>query len=317
MLHIAILDIDVPVPAVYAVRGLYSSQFRTLLQSAASRLGLPASSIHTTAFDVVGGSLPPLQGLRSSPRESENGVSAETTNTNPLALPIDGILITGAAAAAYEAAKYPWIIPLQGFVQTVFESYPHVKLFGSCFGHQIIGQALLSAQAPNKSPPQRPSVTVERNPRGSEMGLASIKLTPKFRAAFPVLSTHLPAADEMRLQMIHSDWVALLPGVEELPEPWVNVGSTELCPVQGLYYRGRVLTYQGHFEFDVFVNSETCVEFGRRSGWENADMERYLALIGRGRVEGVAEDDGDAKVAAEVVVSFFLGQAENESLGCL
>ncbi|KAL5048242.1 hypothetical protein BDW71DRAFT_213659 [Aspergillus fruticulosus] len=308
MLHIAILDIDVPVPTVYAARGLYSSQFRTLLQSAASRLNLPASSIHTTAFDVVGGSLPPLQSLRTSPREAENGVNGDATSINPLALPIDGILITGAAAAAYEAAKYPWIIPLQSFVQTVFESYPRVKLFGSCFGHQIIGQALLTAQAARRSPRQAPSVTVERNPQGSEMGLASIKLTPEFTAAFPVLSTHLPVADEMRLQMIHGDWVALLPGIKELPEPWMNVGSTELCPVQGLYYPGRVLTYQGHFEFDVFVNSETCVEFGRRSGWEKADVERYLGLIGRGRVEGIAEDDDDAKVAAEVVMSFFWGK---------
>ncbi|KAL5000349.1 hypothetical protein BDV10DRAFT_192917 [Aspergillus recurvatus] len=294
MLHIAILDVDVPVPTVYAARGLYSSQFRTLLQSAALRLNLPASSIHTTAFDVVGGSLPPLQSLRTSPRETEDGVSGDTTNINPLALPIDGILITGAAAAAYEDAKYPWIIPLQSFVQTVFDSYPHVKLFGSCFGHQIIGQALLSAQAPNRSPRQAPSVTVERNPRGLEMGLASIKLTTEFTAAFPALSTHLPVADEVRLQMIHGDWVALLPGVEKLPGSWVNVGSTELC--------------SGHFEFDVFVNSETCVEFGRRSGWEKADVEMYLRLIGRGRVEGVAGDDDDARIAAETVMSFFLGK---------
>ncbi|KAL6230558.1 hypothetical protein BDW75DRAFT_248560 [Aspergillus navahoensis] len=308
MLHIAILDIDVPVPNVYAARGLYSSQFRTLLQSAASRLNLPASSIHTTAFDVVGGSLPPLQSLRTSPRESEDGVNGDTTNINPLALPIDGILITGAAAAAYEAAKYPWIIPLQSFVQTVFGSYAHVKLFGSCFGHQIIGQALLSAQAPKRSPRQAPSVTVERNPRGLETGLASVKLSRQFTAAFPALSTRLPVADEMRLQMIHGDWVAFLPGVEKLPEPWVNVGSTELCPIQGLYYPGRVLTYQGHFEFDVFINSETCVEFGRRGGWEKADVESYLGLIERGRVEGVAEDDDDARVAAEVVISFFRGK---------
>ncbi|KAL4909218.1 hypothetical protein BDW74DRAFT_174425 [Aspergillus multicolor] len=305
MLHIAVLDIDVPVPTVYAARGLYSSQFRTLLESAATRLNLPPSDIHVTAFDVVGGSLPPLQSLRTSSRPTENGVDAGSMN--PLALPIDAILITGAAAAAYESAKYSWIIPLQTFVQTVFASYPHVKIFGSCFGHQIIGQGLLSSQAPNKSPPQPPSVIVEQSPLGRETGLASIKLTPEFAGAFPVLSKHLPVPSDMRLQMIHGDWVALLPGVEKLPEPWVNVGSTELCPVQGLYYPGRVLTYQGHFEFDVFVNSETCKEFGRRSGWDQAKVETMLGLIARGRMEGVVEDVDDAKVAAEVVLLFFLG----------
>ncbi|KAL4921517.1 class I glutamine amidotransferase-like protein [Aspergillus aurantiobrunneus] len=302
MLHIAILDADVPVPTVYAARGLYSSQFRALLQSAASRLNFPASSIHTTAFDVVGGSLPPLQSLRTSSRPTTNVSGGEEHTSNPLALPIDGILITGAAAAAYEAAKHPWIAPLQSFVQTVFKEFPHVKLFGSCFGHQIIAQGLLSSQA---QAPDPPSVAVEACPQGSEMGLAPIKLAPEFSAQFPSLSTSLSVQNEMRLQMIHGDWVSLLPGTPKLPTPWVNVGSTDLCPVQGLYYPGRVLTYQGHFEFDVFVNSETCVEFGRRNRWDAVAVERYLGLIRRARVEGVVEDDDDAKAAAEVVLLFF------------
>lgn len=109
----------------------------------------------------------------------------------------------------------------------------------------------------------------------------------------------------MRLQMIHGDWVVFLPGQEKLPEPWVNVGSTEVCPVQGLYYPGRVLTYQGHFEFDVFVNSESCLEFARRYGWDKIAVERYMELIGRARVEGVVEDADDSRAAAELVVLFF------------
>ncbi|KAL4869031.1 class I glutamine amidotransferase-like protein [Aspergillus spectabilis] len=213
-----------------------------------------------------------------------------------------GILITGAAAAAYESAKYPWIVPLQRYLQTVFEEYPHVKMFGSCFGHQLIGQALLSSQAKTSIPP---SVTVEACPLGRETGLTSITTTPEFCADFPVLSSSLAIKNQLRLQMIHGDWVALLPGLEKLPSPWVNVGSTEKCPVQGLYHPGRVLTYQGHFEFDVFVNSETCLEFGRRSNWAAGDVERFLELISRGRVEGVVEDVDDARVAAEVVVLFF------------
>ncbi|KAL3471904.1 class I glutamine amidotransferase-like protein [Aspergillus californicus] len=304
MRHIAILDVDVPVPTVYAARGLYSSQFRLLLQAAASRLNLPPSSIHTTAFDVVGGSLPSLASLRSSPRTEKhtNGtIDGERETVNPLALPIDGILITGAAAAAYESAKYPWIIPLQGYIQRVFNEYPHVKLFGSCFGHQIIGQALLSSQSETSAPP---SVSVEACPRGSEVGLTPITLSPGFIARFSNLAESLPLKNKMRLQMIHGDWVSLLPEIQKFPEPWTNVGSTELCPVQGLYYPGRVLTYQGHFEFDVFVNGETCIEFGKRNGWDANDVERYLRLIGRG-VQGKGEDEDDAMVAAEVVVDFF------------
>ncbi|KAL3460418.1 class I glutamine amidotransferase-like protein [Aspergillus heterothallicus] len=307
MLHIAILDVDVPVPTVYAARGLYSSQFRHLLQAAASRLNFPASSIYTTAFDVIGGSLPPLQSLRTSPRSPTEikgfPTNGDGSSVNPLSLPIDAILITGAAAAAYESEKYPWIIPLQAFLQEVFIEYPHVKMFGSCFGHQIIGQALLSAQAQT---PEPPTVTVEACPQGSEMGLVSITLNPDFVAHFANLSSgSLPVANQLRLQMIHGDWVSLLPEMKALPAPWMIVGSTELCPVQGLYYPGRVLTYQGHFEFDVFVNAETCLEFGRRSSWDPEDVERYFSLIKKGRVEGMPEDDDDARVAADIVMLFF------------
>ncbi|KAL4791032.1 class I glutamine amidotransferase-like protein [Aspergillus venezuelensis] len=308
-MHIAILDVDVPVPAVYSARGLYSSQFRVLLQAAAERLNIPASSIYTTAWDVIGGSLPPLSSLRTTKKSEMNGVH-ETQN--PLAAPIDGILVTGAAAAAHEAAKYPWIVPLQSFIQEVFEEYPNVKIFGSCFGHQLLGQALLSAASLTQSQTANPpTVAVEACPNGSEVGLTPITLTPEFVTHFPKLDSSLPNKGSMRLQMIHGDWVSLLPGVEKLPAPWVNVGSSDLCPIQGLYCPGRVLTYQGHFEFDVFVNSETCREFGRRNGWngwKQEDIARYLELIAKARVEGVLEDDDDARTAAEVVVMFFLEQ---------
>jgi hypothetical protein len=66
-----------------------------------------------------------------------------------------------------------------------------------------------------------------------------------------------------------------------------------------------VLTYQGHFEFDVFVNTETCLEFARRYGWDKTDVERYLGLIGKGRAKGTVENADDSRAAAEVVVLFF------------
>lgn len=58
--RIAVLDADVPVPAVRSVRGLYSDIFADLLQSATK-----TSDIRSTAafafqgYDVVGGRYPP------------------------------------------------------------------------------------------------------------------------------------------------------------------------------------------------------------------------------------------------------------------
>ncbi|KAE8163562.1 class I glutamine amidotransferase-like protein [Aspergillus tamarii] len=301
--HIAVLDTDVPVPAVYSARGLYSSQFRHLLQSAAARLSEAGRkiSIFTSAYDVVGGSFPPLESLRTTKRSE--ACSNENGTPNPLAQPIDGILITGAAAGAYDTSIYPWIKPLESWIQKVYTQYPHVKFFGSCFGHQIIAQALLSTSAPQCAP--GPAMKVELCPDGRETGLVPIDLTPEFVASFPEVVERLPGArKQMRLQMIHGDWVVPVAGPNaELPAGWVNVGSTALCPVQGLYCPGRVLTYQGHFEFDVFVNRETCLAFGRRLKWSEEETAHYVGLIEGG-------EDDDSKVAAEVVATFFCGLNE-------
>ncbi|KAL5358742.1 class I glutamine amidotransferase-like protein [Aspergillus floccosus] len=305
-MHIALLDVDVPVPNVYRARGLYSSQFRHLLECAAARLNRSASrriSVFSSTYDVVGGALPPLASLRTEP---DNG----DTDGNPLARPIDAILITGAAAAAYDVDTHAWIAPLQSYIQTVYTEYPHVKLFGSCFGHQIIAQALLSPAFAAHDPARAFHVEAA-GPDGSEMGLVPVALSREFVERFAVLQS-LPSPACLRLQMVHGDWVVPVSGVKqqtelELPAGWMNVGSSERCPVQGLYCPRRVLTYQGHFEFDVFVTRETVVEFGRRSGWEEDAVRRYVVDIEKGRegCEEGQEDNDDSRVAAEVVVLFF------------
>lgn len=302
-LHIAILDVDIPIPHVYSSRGLYSTQFRTLLRSAATRLNqtqnqTPSSTrnapatdpieIQTTAYDAVGGCLPPFESLRTTEPNSP------AFNSTPS--PIDGILITGSAASAYDTANHPWIKGVQDFLARVYNEFPSVRIFGSCFGHQIIAQTLLV-----------PDVRVEACPAGYEVGIHPITLDETFRASFP----GLPSGDSgFRLQLIHGDWVVGTQknqGDAYLPTGWINVGRTELCPVQGLYKPGRVLSLQGHFEFDTFVNEETCREFGRRGGWKDDDVERFVRQIRKSAGEAGGEDEDDSKVAAEVVVRFFGG----------
>lgn len=151
-----------------------------------------------------------------------------------------------------------------------------------------------------------PGCVVEACPGGYEIGVHAIALEEEFAAKLGCSSlsslTSAPVAErkkEMRLQFIHGDWVVCEAG---LPDDWVNLGSTPRCPIQGLYRRGRVLTFQGHFEFDVFVNRETCLEFGRRWGWDGQMVERYLKAIEAG------DGQDDAEVAAEMVVWFFAGE---------
>ncbi|KAL1997965.1 hypothetical protein VTN02DRAFT_296 [Thermoascus thermophilus] len=324
-IHIAVLDTDVPVPNVYAARGLYSSQFRVLLQAAAARLNARRSGakldIRTTAYDVVGGCLPPLERLRRGPRAEDGDGDGDRDR------PIDALLITGSSAAAYALDRYPWIAPLQGFIQTVYDGYPAVRIFGSCFGHQIVAQALLSRQNPRFAGSSSSSsssscsisggggyVSVAACPQGYEIGIEPITLDPAFTVSFPELRTRLARPDgKLRLQLIHGDRVMPLslssqddpssasPG---LPLPWLNVGSTAKSPIQGLYRPSRVLTLQGHFEFDAFVARETCREFARRGGWSDADVAAALERIGSSRGSG----DDDAKVVAEMVVLFVAGE---------
>ena len=69
----------------------------------------------------------------------------------------------------------------------------------------------------------------------------------------------------------------------------MSIGRSEHCALQGVWKKGRVLTYQGHAEFDRFVNGETAKVFGRGL-WSLETVER----------------DDDALWAAGVMVRFFL-----------
>lgn len=306
-MHIAIFDTDVPVPAVYTKHGLYSTRFRTLLQAAATRLKQSGTvpndtTIHTSAYDTSHGVYPLDENLRSSSTSS-------SANDNNI---IDGILITGSANAAYD--NEPWIKLLETYIQHVFDNFPRVKIFGSCFGHQAVADVLLSD-----------SVRVEKCPLGRETGIVPITLDERFCHSMPHFVAHREndhsgnnrrTNRQLRLQLVHGDWVVpreYSPSDSgtgtgtgtELPGPWVNLGSTDICPIQGLYYPGRVFSLQGHFEFDTFINRESVREFGRRLGWDTALVEKHVEQINLSAREG-ADDDDDSNVAAEAVVLFFL-----------
>jgi hypothetical protein len=66
--------------------------------------------------------------------------------------------------------------------------------------------------------------------------------------------------------------------------------------LQGIWKKGRVLTYQGHAEFDRFINGETLKVFGKPI-WDEGYLERALEAV---------ERDDDAVWAAGVMLRFFL-----------
>jgi GMP synthase-like glutamine amidotransferase len=170
-----------------------------------------------------------------------------------------------------------------------YNQYPQILFFGSCFGHQLICQALFTP-----SPPQTSIVT--RSPHGWELGIHPIRLSPQFLAHFGPITNNenAPAgSDLVRMQFVHADHVS----VSVMPKGFANIGSTEACEIQGVWKKNRVLTYQGHIEFDEFVNKETIKVFGTTCGWDNERMRCALEMT-----EGV----DDAGWASSVLFKFLM-----------
>ncbi|KAF8857917.1 class I glutamine amidotransferase-like protein [Acephala macrosclerotiorum] len=260
-LHIVVLDCDTPVPNVYAERGTYADIFEALLRDAAEKTpGVPEVDLEFSSYDCMRGYLPSIEDLDR----------------------VDGLIITGSAASAYDDA--PWIKALLEFTQELYTSHPKIHLFGSCFGHQLIAHALFST-------PSR--LAVVRDPKGWELGVHPITLTPAILSHFGPVLSNASNPTQLRLQFVHADHVVLHP----IPEGFHALGSSEHCALQGLWQRGRVLTYQGHAEFDRFVNGETLRVFSKAVGWEEGYLEEQLV--------GVEKDD-DAVWAAGIMLRFFL-----------
>lgn len=193
----------------------------------------------------------------------------------------DAIIISGSANSAYD--DIPWIRTLEAYIREVYFHYPSVKIFGSCFGHQIMCQSLLKEHG----------VRVEMDPKGWEIGVKEIRLHERLLRAFERQGTLLD--EKMRLQFVHRDHV-VIPDVESLPAEWMTFGSTDHCAVQGIYEPGRILTLQGHFEFDHFVNSE-CIKYFFGPDWDTDRLDEALKAI---------DADDDSKAAAEMILRFFL-----------
>lgn len=303
--RIAMLNADIPVPNVLAKRGSYGNIFHNLLKDSATRLFSPFNSqarveVVSEDFDVVRGEYP-------SDLEA-----------------FDAILITGSVSSSYDDNK--WNRDLDSFVSHVYENHPRLKIFGSCFGHQMVCQSLL----------RKHGAVVEKSPAGWELGVFEVTMTESFQKAFqtPVSArSHCPSSvvrpvtpdsegvdygfgsqptkpSHLRLQFIHADHVRL--GSHDtsaiLPPDWMVIGQTDKCAVQGVYEPGRVLTYQGHFEFDRFVNTETIKVFGAK--WDPEVLQGSLEAMDR---------DDDSEAACDMVLRFLLQgrQTTEEGLGGL
>lgn len=287
------LNADTSTPNTYANMGTFGDILYRVLVEAAWRVDKRLTIKHSV-FDIVEGEYPGSL------------------------LDFDVVMVTASAASSYH--NRPWIRTLENYIVRLYKDLPGVKIFGSCFGHHLICQALLKEHG----------LRVGKSPKGWEIGINHVALTHDFRQAFvtsvrrhstsgfdrrvgrlpspdddgtdgsgarfPDGSTVFEAPQMVRLQFVHEDQVIMPAMTISLPAPWVLLGSTEHCAVQGIYQPGRVLTLQGHFEFDKFESQQTRRIFGAKSGSEAEMSDSHGG--------DMKEEMDDGYLVAEMVIRF-------------
>lgn len=292
-IRLAMLNADTSIPNVYASLGAFGDILSKVLAAAISRVYSQASITHAV-YNVVNDEYP-------------HSLSD-----------FDAVVITASAASAYDSKA--WIRRLQAYVVMLYREHPRIKMFGSCFGHHLICQALLEDHG----------LRVEKHPSGWAIGISEVVFTNEFRQAFAHVrreeaqdeyarvSSRLPSPDEdeneengsgccefivppkARLQFVHADQVVSSTPAISLAKSWILLGSTDHCAIQGVYQPGRVLTLQGHFEFDKFESRQTLTIFGA----DNHSVNGTEAECGSDRELEEAADEGE--LVAEIVVRFLV-----------
>ena len=131
----------------------------------------------------------------------------------------DVYLITGSKASAYR--REPWMLNLEVFIRSVVEE--EIPLMGFCFGHQIVAQALGGG--------------VAKSDKGWGVGVRKMNVLKRCDWMQVPLR-------EFSLLYSHQDQVV------ELPPGAVTFAGDAFCSCAGMMLGSRVLTFQGHPEFD-------------------------------------------------------------------
>ncbi|KAL5116471.1 hypothetical protein ACEQ8H_005592 [Pleosporales sp. CAS-2024a] len=135
---------------------------------------------------------------------------------------IDAVLISGSKYNSYD--DDPWILKLVDFTEKLLKQ-DRIRIIGVCFGHQILGRAL--------------GVKVGPSDDGWEISVLPVELSARGKDIFQ--------QDTLAIHQMHRDIVYEYPkGIEKL-------GGSPRCLVQGMYKRNKLISVQGHPEFNAEI----------------------------------------------------------------
>lgn len=178
--RLAVLECSRPVPPTL---GTYGQVFQTWLEAALEAVN--ASRIEPVTFTLDGYDV--VNEMKYPPDDIE----------------YHGVLISGSPSSAYEDLE--WINRLVAYTKRIIAEKPNTRLFGICFGHQIIARALGGTCTPNDGK--------------WEVAVTTVQLTPLGKSIF--------GKEELDLQQVHRDHVPTVPSGCHL------LGSTAITPNHG------------------------------------------------------------------------------------
>lgn len=174
-------------------------------------------------------------------------------------------VITGSKFGCYE--EHEWIAPLEAFIRAAKKAKK--IMFGICFGHQIIAQAL--------------GGKVQKFDAGWALGVNQYDITD-----WPVELGNAP--ENISLQAYHHDQIVSLPKDAEI------VATSEFCEYAALYYPDFALTVQSHPEFSKAYAS-ALLECRRGTGLRSTEVDRGLANM---------EQADNRDVIADIVENYLM-----------